>query len=197
MIKAILFDCFGVLYPDTFWTMADEYLGDKLGEHQRDLHDLIKQVDLGHITRDDLWGEFASIVGVSKDDVYSRLEKFTGLDTRLLSFIENNKDKFKFAMISNVGHGFIERMFKERPANYYFDELVLSSDVGLVKPDHRIYELAASKLGVDESECVFIDDKQHFVDGARAVGMQGIRYSSYTDFEKQIKTLLEVPDSNE
>ena len=197
MIKAILFDCFGVLYPDTYWTMARQKLGDRLAEHERQLHDLIKQVDLGYMTRDELWGGFGEIVGMSKDEVYEDLKKFSGLDTRLLRFIEKNKPHYAFGMISNVGHGFIERIFTEKPASYYFDTIVLSSDVGFVKPDRRIYELAANNLKRTPQECVFIDDIEKNVDGALEVGMQGIHYQSYEDFVQKINTLLNMPDTNE
>jgi FMN phosphatase YigB (HAD superfamily) len=76
MIKAIIFDCFGVLYPDTFWTMAEEYLGESLQEKRQQLSDLVRQVDLGFITRDDLWARFAEIVG--SDEMAQRLRNSEG-----------------------------------------------------------------------------------------------------------------------
>jgi epoxide hydrolase-like predicted phosphatase len=190
MIKAILFDCFGVLYPDTYWTMAHEFLGEDIGQHEQDLHDLVRAVDLGHITREELWNQFAQLVGVRSETIYARLEQFGGLDKRLLEFIENRKTSYKFGMISNVGRGFLERMFTDKPAEYYFDTIVLSSDVHLVKPDRRIYELAAERLHVTIDECVFIDDIEQNVQGAVVAGMQGIHYRSYDRFIKDIQELL-------
>jgi epoxide hydrolase-like predicted phosphatase len=190
MIRAVIFDCFGVLYPDTYWAMAREYLGDKFGDCEKDLHDLVRQVDLGHITRDDLWAQFAALVGSTKADVYDRLDEFSGLDKRLLRFIEEHKDTHKIGMISNVGQGFIDRMFTEKPADYYFDSIVLSSDVGLVKPDKKIYLLSAERLGVEPSQCVFVDDLEKNVDGARAAGMQAIRFIDYRTFIQDIEQLL-------
>ncbi|MCA9323645.1 HAD family phosphatase [Candidatus Saccharibacteria bacterium] len=195
MIKAILFDCFGVLYPDTYWTMANEYLGEDYSGHEQELHDLVKQVDLGHMTRDELWGGFADLVGHTKEEVYQRLENFTGLDTRLLEFIEEHKSTHKIGMISNVGQGFLERMFKEKPADYYFDVIVLSSEVALVKPDVRIYELAAERLGVDTNDCVFIDDLEKNVEGARNAGMHAIQYSNFSDFKRLLRPLIADSDN--
>ena len=190
MIKAIIFDCFGVLYPDTYWTMAHEYLGQNLETHRQQLHDLVKRVDLGHITRDQLWHEFASIVGEDVEAVYARLDEFNGLDKRLLNFIENNKSSYKFGMISNVGQGFIERMFKDKPVEHYFDSIVLSSEVGIVKPDRRIYELSAKQLRCDVNECVFLDDIARNADGAVAAGMQSIQYRDYTQAMPELEKLL-------
>lgn len=190
MIKAIIFDCFGVLYPDTYWAMAHEFLGSGLDIQRQQLQDLVRQVDLGVITRDELWSKFADIVGKTKDEIYERLEDFGGLDKRLLNFIDEHKSSHRIGMISNVGQGFIERMFVDKPATDYFDSIVLSSDVGLVKPDVKIYELSASQLGVELSECVFTDDLQKNVDGAINAGMQAIKYESYSQFIKEIELLL-------
>jgi len=190
MIKAIIFDCFGVLYPDTYWTMAREYLGDSFEQSKPQLHDLVRQVDLGFITRDELWSRFAGLVGSDKESVYKRLEDFGGLDKQLLAFIEERKHKYRFGMISNVGQGFIERMFVDKPASYYFDDIVLSSEVGLVKPDRRIYMLASVQLGVAPEECVFIDDLSKNVAGAEEAGMSAIEYKGYTDFIDKIGRLI-------
>lgn len=190
MIKAIIFDCFGVLYPDTYWTMAREFLGNDIDKHTAQLSGLVRQVDLGQITRDELWGQFAELVGSTKEEVYDRLEEFSGLDMRLLRFIEGHKASYKIGMISNVGHGFIERMFLEKSADYYFDSIILSSDVGFVKPDKRIYELSAKELGCDTSECVFIDDLSKNVKGAIDAGMQAIQYTDFGSFESQILKII-------
>lgn len=190
MIKAIIFDCFGVLYPDTYWTMADEYLGDSLQDKRQELSDLVRQVDLGFITRDELWAKFADIVGSDIESVYARLKEFGGLDKRLLKFIEDNKSDYKIGMISNVGQGFIERMFVDKPASEYFDSIVLSNEVGLVKPDKRIYELSASQIGCETNECVFIDDLEKNVEGAKQAGMQAIQYSTYDNFLKTINSII-------
>ena len=190
-IEALIFDCYGVLYPDTYWTMAREFLGERFEQSRPLLHDLVKRVDLGYLTRDELWSEFASLVGISKEAVYARLQEFGGLDKRLLNFIENQKSTYKIGMISNVGQGFIDRMFTDKPASFYFDTIVLSSSVGLVKPDRRIYELAATELGCDLGACVFVDDLQKNVEGAIAAGMQAILYNDFDSCVRQINTLCE------
>lgn len=190
MIKAIIFDCFGVLYPDTYWSMARMYLGEDLRGKKSELHDLVAQVDFGVITRDQLWQNFAKLVGKNTDDIYAQLKEMGGLDKRLLEFIESKKPDYKIGMISNVGQGFIERMFTDKPPEYYFDSLVLSSDVGLVKPDPEIYKLSAEQLGVEPEEAVFIDDIEKNSKGAEMIGMKSIHFKSYEQFIKEIEYIL-------
>jgi putative hydrolase of the HAD superfamily len=55
-----------------------------------------------------------------------------------------------------------------------FDDIVDSSEVGLRKPDPRIFRMAAERLETPPGECVFLDDLETNVEGARAVGMTGI-----------------------
>lgn len=196
MIKALLFDCFGVLYPDTYWTIASKHLGSDYSGREQELHDLVKRVDLGHITRDDLWEEFSAIVGKSKTEVYEELKAMGGLDQNLLGFIESMKSEFKIGMISNVGHGFLESMFVDKPASYYFDSIILSSDVGLVKPDKRIYELAAQDLELELSQCLFTDDLQKNVEGAVQAGMNAVLYKNFDQYRSDLDRLLVASDAD-
>lgn len=69
------------------------------------------------------------------------------------------------------------------------DDYVVSSDVGLVKPDARIYNLLLSKYGLKPEECVFVDDVQANVDGARAVGMHAILFDGRPECVKEFLVL--------
>lgn len=57
-----------------------------------------------------------------------------------------------------------------------FRDIVVSADVGLLKPDPRIYRLLAERNGLDPARCVFIDDVPKNVAGAEAAGMRGLLF---------------------
>ena len=59
-----------------------------------------------------------------------------------------------------------------------FDGLVLSHEVGLLKPDPRIYKLTLQRFGLRAECAVFIDDLLTNVEGARAMGLHGIHYKN-------------------
>lgn len=59
----------------------------------------------------------------------------------------------------------------------YFDDVVLSGVVGLRKPDPAIYRLAAERLGVVTTDCVFVDDLSGNVRAARVLGMVGVHHT--------------------
>jgi putative hydrolase of the HAD superfamily len=58
-----------------------------------------------------------------------------------------------------------------------FDALVVSHDVGCLKPHARFYDACARAAGVPAASCVFIDDLAENVEGARRVGMLGLQYT--------------------
>ncbi len=57
-----------------------------------------------------------------------------------------------------------------------FDDVVISAEVGLHKPQPEIYRLAADRLGVQPADCLFVDDLRENCEGAEAVGMTAIRF---------------------
>lgn len=57
-----------------------------------------------------------------------------------------------------------------------FDAVVLSGEVRVAKPNPEIFRLAAQRIGVDPSECVFVDDLPANVAGAVEAGMVGARH---------------------
>jgi FMN phosphatase YigB (HAD superfamily) len=63
-----------------------------------------------------------------------------------------------------------------------FDELVLSCEHSLLKPEIEIYELALDAAGVLPGETLFVDDSPDNVDGARRAGLSSFRFSREEDF---------------
>ena len=70
-----------------------------------------------------------------------------------------------------------------------FDTATFSCAEGFVKPQREIYEIAARKLGLRREQCVLIDDKPEFVEGARAAGMKGIVYESFAQVKQELAAL--------
>ena len=73
-----------------------------------------------------------------------------------------------------------------------FDAVVISAEVGMRKPEERIFRLAAEVLGLEPAECVFIDDIQDNVAAARAVGLVGVHHRGTRQTKEQLAGLLGV-----
>ena len=96
---------------------------------------------------------------------------------------------YRLVLLSNtdvVRYAFIRRRF---PETQVFDAYVLSYEVGLMKPDPAIYSEAARRAGVEQTECLFIDDLAENVEAARGVGMHALHYMPGTDLEAELRSL--------
>lgn len=72
----------------------------------------------------------------------------------------------------------------------YTDGRIVSGFVKMVKPDRDIYEELLKEYHLKASECVFIDDRPENVEGAKAVGMQGIVLTSFEQANAALRSLL-------
>jgi putative hydrolase of the HAD superfamily len=73
----------------------------------------------------------------------------------------------------------------------HFDDLVISAEVGLRKPDPQIYRLAAERLGVAPEACLFVDDLKANIAAAEAVGMTGVLHVDPDTTRAALEALLE------
>jgi|SRR5581483_9281816 2-haloacid dehalogenase len=71
----------------------------------------------------------------------------------------------------------------------WFDTIVVSAHVKLVKPDPRIFELLLKRIGRRASECVFIDDVEKNVRAAQALGFRAIRFESAPQLATELRRL--------
>lgn len=187
MIKALIFDCFGVLYRDNISMIYDLMPREK----HLEFHDIIHASDQGLISRQQYFEQTAELIGKTTDEVREiELKQFVRNEQLIEKLIDLKKD-FKIGLLSNIGDETMDRLFPEPERSQLFDVFVLSSQVGLLKPAAGIFEAGAAMLELPTEECVMIDDIPSNVEGARAVGMSGILFTTNHQFEIDIKNLLE------
>jgi epoxide hydrolase-like predicted phosphatase len=73
-----------------------------------------------------------------------------------------------------------------------FDQVVISGEVGMRKPDPEVFGLAAERLGLRPEGCVFVDDTEGNVEAARSVGMRGIVHENAKDTIAQLAHLFRI-----
>jgi epoxide hydrolase-like predicted phosphatase len=110
---------------------------------------------------------------------------------QVVDFVRQTHKEYKTAMLSNVSRQFVDFLFSQQEQAELFDAVVISSEVGLAKPDELIYEMTAMKLGVVPEECVMIDDSEANAAGARQAGMQAILYKTLEQCQAELTKLLE------
>lgn len=82
--------------------------------------------------------------------------------------------------------------WKRLPFSGVFDGTMISAEVGLLKPDPRIYKCFTDQFGLDPEECLFIDDNPMNVEAATGNGWQGIVFHGDVDELRQKAARLGV-----
>ena len=81
------------------------------------------------------------------------------------------------AILSNGGPEVTAGLRARRPLEEWFDVVVVSYEVGVCKPDPRIYEICLSRLGVEPGEALFVDDRLENVEAAANLGLQTVHFT--------------------
>ena len=146
----------------------------------------------GEIPEEAHWQAVAESLGASQPEA-TRIkdEFFSGdrADRVLIDFLRSLRPERKVGLISNAWSG-LRAFITGQKFEDVFDEMIISAEVGIMKPDARIYQLALKKLGAQPAESVFVDDVLVNVEAARSVGMSGIHFTQPEKALEELKQLL-------
>lgn len=188
MKKFIIFDFFGVIGAETLFLWLDRHGISRLDSVARTI---THEADLGKITEDEEFSRLGEITGQSKSEIKSEWSEISGLNLPLLEEIRKLKEEnFHISILSNASATYINRVFSESKIPLsLFDKIIISSNIGLAKPDPKIFEYALRELGATPDECIFVDDREKNVLAAKSLGIDSIQYISLENFKNSLKSL--------
>lgn len=191
MIKAVIFDCFGVIITDAMQLVRQELDAKDPAAGQR-MHDLIRANYRGIISSEESNEGIAELLGVSVAELRDRIDRGEVKDGRVLDYAKELRRDYKTAMLSNIARPSLDRRLTLQELADCFDVVVVSGDIGYAKPEAEAYEIVAERLDVRLDECVFIDDREEFCEAARRVGMQGVCYTSLARCKVDIERIISL-----
>jgi len=151
---------------------------------------LLRGLETGELDEAAFEPPFAELLGLAESDgLIDRLFGGLGPDEAMIGAVRAARAAgVKTGLITNSwGLGIYERAPMD-----LFDETVISGDVGMHKPQPEIYRLVCERLGLDPSDCVFVDDLRENVTGAEAVGMTAILHRDSAATVERLEELLGV-----
>jgi putative hydrolase of the HAD superfamily len=188
MIKAIIFDCFGVLTTESFDVFRSKYFRSE-PEKRKKANELMDRLNAAQIEYSVFLKGLSNLSGVDEE----KIEKYLSANKTnepLFDYIRTKlKPKYKIGMLSNAGGNWLEELFAKNDVDV-FDDTVLSYEHGIIKPDAGIFNLAAQRLGVQTSECVFIDDHDNHCQGAKKAGMKSVWYKDFFQMKADLEKIL-------
>jgi epoxide hydrolase-like predicted phosphatase len=209
LVDAVVFDFGGVFTPSPFDAMVT--LGDRLGiepsaamahvfgPYDRDTDHPWHQAERGELdiqaTRDAiLAAALAEGLDIDLFDVFGMMAG-SGGEVRI-EMVERTRrlrvEGYRTALITNNVAEFREFWRPLLPLDELFDVVIDSSEVGMRKPDPRIFELALTQMGgIDPTRSVFLDDYPGNITAAEALGMHGVLVeAAYDDAIRRLDAIL-------
>lgn len=114
---------------------------------------------------------------------------WSGVHEDMLALVAQLRDRgHRLALLSNAPVDLVNHA--RSVLDGLVSELLFSSQLGLAKPDPRIFEVALQRLGVVAGEVVFVDDNADNVAAAREAGMRVIRHTSVEQTRSDLAELL-------
>lgn len=197
-IRAVIWDLGGVLLRAEN-PAPRQALAKRLGMTRAELETLVfagpsgNRAQLGEITIDEHWENLRQELGFSPQEVQDFKDEFwksDRVDTTLVNYIRSLRSSYKTGLLSNAFSNLREVITGTWRFEDAFDVMIISAEVGLVKPDPRIYALALDRLDVAPSEAIFVDDFLHNVEGARAAGLHAVHFQNPQQARRDVEYLL-------
>lgn len=199
-VRAVVFDIGGVLESETDYGVIGKWeavLGLDAGELDGRLGHVWAAGSLGQITLSEVHQRIRDVLDIDDGMVHTLMEdiwtQYLGtLNGELYDYFRGLRPRYITAMLSNSFVGARER---EHAAYGYADAcdlIVYSHEVGMSKPDERIYHLTCGKLGVRPEETIFVDDRDANIEAAQALGFKTVLFHDNAQAIAQIANHLGV-----
>lgn len=198
-IKSIVLDLDGVYFkPGGLWHFS-KWLQKTLEKTEEEVHSLLKssifseETSLGKLTSEESWEKFED--QLEPNSFFNREKAIFEMcadfkkDLQLIELVSSLKEEYslKLGVCSNLGPGSVQAWKVHGVEPKGFDFKVYSFEVGLRKPDKRIFEIVVEKAECNPQEIIYLDDQKAKLTGAKELGMITHHYQGFLE----LKTFLE------
>jgi epoxide hydrolase-like predicted phosphatase len=148
---------------------------------------------LGNAEAADIWLSLRERFKLSLEEIKHLEDDFWAgdrVDQDLISLIRDLRQRYKTCLLSNAWPDLRHAIVDLWEIADAFDEIVISAEIGLAKPDPKIYKYALDRLDVSPQKAIFIDDFAVNIEAAHALGLHTIHFVSSSETQAQLKKIL-------
>ena len=156
-------------------------LGDKFSEFYKSNYSIHRDFERGNIPEPTFINKMLEVVDNKIDaETFCRIfsDIFT-LNEEVISLLPILKKNYKLFLLSNTNSIHQKYGWQKYEFLKYFDKLILSHEVGSVKPEEKIYRAVEEASGFPSAEHFYIDDIQEYVDAAKKLGWDAVVFDDY------------------
>lgn len=203
-ISVIVFDLGNVLIPFDYTRITekmnsiDNGLGDRFAKTYYDNYDVHRKYERWLLSDNEFlkimleWSEYK----ISEEDfkiIYSDLFTENKATTSILPKLNQ---KYKLVLLSNTNYIHQKYGWGKFDFLKHFDKLILSHEVGAIKPEEKIYRAVEEFTNEPSESHVFIDDISDYVEGAKKLGWSGIQFKTHEQLLEELKLYNITIDNN-
>ena len=197
MIKAVFFDLGGVIVR-TEYQAPRQHLAERLGMEYEDIVKIVfespssAKASVGEISTEEHWAEVTKRLRRPDSETQTIRDEFFGgdiIDRELVDFLRSLRPRYFVGLISNAWPDLRDYIIKQQ-FDDAFDHMVISAEVGVMKPEAKIYKIALEQAGVSPDEAVFVDDFIQNIEGCEELGMRGIHFLNPEQALDELKQIL-------
>ncbi len=187
-VKAIIFDAYGTLFDVN---SAAEKCKNKIGHKWENFANYWRTTQLEYTWLRSLMGKHQDFWQITEDSLDKSIKNFNiekSMRSELLnlykilspykevySTLKTLKEKkYKLAILSNGTPFLLDGLVKNNKLDYFFDDLFSIEEVGIYKPDFRVYEIPIKKYQIKKDEVAFLSSNTWDVSGGGNYGYKAI-----------------------
>jgi putative hydrolase of the HAD superfamily len=169
--------------------LAPETIGRRFRE-DRECRSLLISLETGELPEEEFEPQFAALLGVSAPGLIDRMFAGSQVDEPMLAAVAHARGAgIRTGLISN---SWGTRRYDRVLLADLFDGIVISGEVGMRKPAPQMYEIGAQRIGLEPSECVFVDDLPFNLPPAAELGMATVHHVDADETIPELERLLGV-----
>lgn len=197
MIKVIAFDFGGVLGPDADdWNKTFKEIPKLTGLKDKELQNLFEshwpKLKYSQEPMKTLWQLVAnkSRKAVDPEKLREIYNKSIYIEKAALKLIKDLRKRFKVVLLANDSDDDYITKTKKLKLNMIFDKLYCSSQLGISKPNPKIFNYVLEDLGIKPQEALFIDNQENNIKTAKSLGINPILYKNLSQLKKDLAKYL-------
>jgi putative hydrolase of the HAD superfamily len=191
----IVFDLGNVLIPfdHNLWikqlNKVEIDLGKKYYKSYFNNYEIHRKYEAGKLTDEEfieqnlIWINYK----ISSKEFCKIFSNIFSLNKKVIKLLPILKEKYKLVLLSNTNNIHKEYGWEKYPFINYFDKLILSHEVGAIKPEEKIYKAVEEFTKEESSTHVFIDDVKEYTEAAKKLGWDGIQFVGYKNLVQEFK----------
>ncbi len=138
------------------------------------------------------WEKVASLLKTDPRVLRDRIMSTYPLDKRVITLLEKLTKQYTLVLVSNQIQDWLEEVIDKNSLRTIFNYTANSYEVGVRKPNPKIFKHALNLAESKPREAVFIDDTAKNISAAQELGMQTIQFSNFENFKETLSSLLKT-----